>query len=76
MTDSSREIGTISMELKHGSPSKAHWVAADAAAGRKCRYWGFVRAEVTGTQHWSYVQNLLQKGFDHVAECCRGMGGA
>ena len=23
---------------------------------------------------WSYVQNLLQKGFDHVAECCRGHG--
>ena len=22
----------------------------------------------------SYVQNLLQKGFDHVAECCRGHG--
>ena len=21
-----------------------------------------------------YVQNLLQKGFDHVAECCRGHG--
>ena len=42
------------MELKHGSPSKAHWVAADAAAGRKCRHWGFVRAEVTGTQHWEY----------------------
>ena len=52
MTDSFREIGTISMELKHGSPSKAHWVAADAAASRKCRHWGFVRAEVTGTRHW------------------------
>ena len=36
--------------------------------------------DVTRSYNWvrltlqSYVQNLLQKGFDHVAECCRGHG--
>ena len=69
MTDSSREIGTISMELKHGSPSKAHWVAADAAAGRKCRHWGFVRAEVTGTRHWEYSGRSTRR-----YECCDRRG--
>ena len=52
MADSFREIGTISMELKHGSPSEAHWAAADADAVRKCRDWGYVEAEVTGTRHY------------------------
>ena len=54
MTSSFRELGAISMELKHGRPSEAHWAAADADAHRKCRDWGFVKAEVTGTQHYEY----------------------
>ena len=35
---------------------------------------GGVSVHAVAAIRLSYVQNLLQKGFDHVAECCRGHG--
>ena len=54
MTHSFRRLGSIMIELKHGSPSEAHWAAANVAALRKCREWGYVEAEVTGHRHEEY----------------------
>ena len=45
--------------------------AAISAGGTLERAFNVERA---GSFIPSYVQNLLQKGFDHVAECCRGHG--
>ena len=52
--------GSISMPLRRRCS-----VVQATASGRR------VAPHLAGD---SYVQNLLQKGFDHVAECCRGHG--
>ena len=55
MVDSFRELGTISMELKHGNPSEGQWAKADNDAHGKCREWGYEEAEVTGTRHYEFL---------------------
>ena len=52
MTNASRQMGWIAMELKHGNPSEQHWSEADKDAHSKCREWGYQEAEVTGTNHF------------------------
>lgn len=54
MTDASRKLGWMRMELKHGSPSEEHWSEADKDAHSKCREWGYEEAEVTGTNHYEF----------------------
>ena len=57
MTHASRRIGWIQMELKHGSPSEAHWFEAGKDAHSKCREWGYEEAEVTGTHHFEFLES-------------------
>ena len=54
MTNASRQLGWMRMELKHGSPSEEHWSEADKDARSKCREWGYEEAEVTGTNHYEF----------------------
>ena len=55
MTSSTRQMGWIHMRLKHGSPSEEYWVEANKDAESKCREWGYVEAEVTGTNHFEVL---------------------
>ena len=55
MTSAFRRSGRIWMELKHGSPSEAHWSKADEDAHSKCREWGYEEAEVMGTNHFEFL---------------------
>ena len=66
MTSASRRWGRIRMELKHGSPSEAHWSEADEDAHSKCREWGYEEAEVTGTHHFEHSGSST-RGYE-----CRG----
>ena len=56
MTNASRQLGWMWMELKHGSPSEEHWSEADKDALSKCREWGYEEAEVMGTNHYEFSE--------------------
>ena len=61
MTDASRQLGWMLMELKHGSPSEEHWFEADKDAHSKCREWGYEEAEVTGTNHYEFLGSSARR---------------
>ena len=63
----SRRNARAAIRLMRKLLKKQGFAPATIVTDKLCSYGTAIRL-------LSYVQNLLQKGFDHVAECCRGHG--